>query len=113
MKPQERIIHHLQRHPRLTAHQLARVVYQNQKTHEKSGTTYLNSLSSVQRVLVQMEAKRDKRGRPKAVLVKRQRRNLNEPDLWMLPNTLKIREAKYYHVKACGDLYASFGNLCD
>lgn len=31
----------------------------------------------------------------------------------MLPSTPKIREAKYYHVRACGDLYASFGNLCD
>jgi hypothetical protein len=60
-----------------------------------------------------MEAKRDKRGRPKAVLVKRQHRNLNEPDLWMLPDTPRIRETKYYHTKACGDLYASFGNLCD
>lgn len=31
----------------------------------------------------------------------------------MLPDVPKIRETKYYHTKACGDLYASFGNVCE
>jgi hypothetical protein len=60
-----------------------------------------------------MEAKKSGQGKPKPVLVKRQeRRNLNEPDLWMLPKTEKIRDGKYYHELAKGDLYVAYARVC-
>jgi hypothetical protein len=61
-----------------------------------------------------MASKRDKRGKPKPVLVKRQKRNnLNEADLWMLPIIDGIKPYKYYHTVACGELYSLYGRVCD
>jgi hypothetical protein len=61
-----------------------------------------------------MASNKTGQGKPKPILVKRQeRRNLNEPDLWMLPATERIRDGKYYHELAKGDLYALYANVCE
>ena len=114
MKTEEKILHHLSRHPRLTAEQLARVVTDNLKVHMKGGKEYPNNLSNVTEILKRMASKRDGRGKPKPVLVKAQaKKNLNEPWLWMLPATEKIRDGKYYHELAKGDLYVAYARRCD
>src|ERR1051325_4540423 len=114
MRTEEKILHHLSRHPRLTAEQLARVAYNNQKTHIKAGRAYPTSLSSALALLKRMASNKTGQGKPKPILVKRQeRRNLNEPDLWMLPATERIRDGKYYHELAKGELYALYANVCE
>src|SRR6185503_4896616 len=102
MRTEEKILHHLSRHPRLTAEQIARVAYENQKTHLKaSGQQKPNSLSSANSLLNRMLKKK---------LVKMWKRDHpNESNLWMLPKTPGIRPTKYYHIKALGDLYVAYG----
>ncbi len=49
----------------------------------------------------------------KKKLVKKKHYSKNDPDLWMLPSTDSIRDSKYYHELAKGELYALFGNRCN
>src|SRR5690349_14681773 len=104
MKPAEKIILNLMTHPRLTASQLARVVYPNRKTHMKAGRIYSNSQSSVQRVLKELEKKK---------VIKRKHYDRNHPDLWMFKSVEMIKDGKYEHEVAKGELYAAFAGRLD
>src|SRR5690242_14396712 len=99
----EKIIYHLERHPRLSTLQIARLVYENQGTHIKAGKTYPNSLSAATALLKRMA--KDK-------LLKQQKgEHQNAPDLWMLPETPRVTPTKKAHELAKGDLYVAYSQV--